>query len=206
MKNSIGKVITLSALVCFLNSSSASALTLTSNPINVAAEVPSNLTLDVSVAEETSIDDQNNPVLVPRTSMDHGILKTGFLGHFYGKVFHVFIGTGTLGSPYTVTSTMQPLSANTPGGLVELPRAMLLTPVSAKDENGDPKGTLADVQDAVGSLKTIYTSDSPTGTGVIVELVYTLNDKSTVGTWAPVLASQVPGLYSSTVVYTLTTT
>ena len=170
----------------------------------VSATVDSLFQLTITIREEIGI---NNgiPVFGPVVSaMNHGTLVRDGDFALRGKAFHVFLGANSGAQPYSVASDRAPL--NSPAG--PLPRALGVFPISATSDGVSVGGTLATAQDAVGNGKLLYTSNAE-GQAATIELVYGLSGGNADETdpfpgWEPIPPTQAPGVYTSTIVYTLT--
>ncbi len=178
----------------------------------ISAVVDDQLSLDMTIVQE--INGHINPT--PLSSMDFGTLlrssdSSGRPFALRGStVFHVYLGANSGGRSYKVTSTMAPLVSSG----VSLPNAAGVAPVAASPD-GDPShdipgDVLAPTQEAVGTNKTLYTSNS-FGDAAVLEFVYFISGGNADGSapfsgWQPIPPGQAGGTYSTSVTFTITLT
>ena len=175
----------------------AFAASASQGPIIVAAEIPSGLTLELTII------DQLSGAAVP--SLDFGDLVRVGDEFRSSKFFKVFLKVNSVGDSFELTQNGTALTRA--GGAETLPSgAYIVKPIyEAADNNGtaQPSGAaIGNTGTAVGN-KILYTD--PTGTGGVVTLTYTLSGDPNTGATEKILLNQKSGAYAGTVQFTLTT-
>lgn len=183
------------ALLSF--SSQVFAASATQGPITVAADIPSGLTLDMTII------DQLSGAVVP--SLDFGDLVRVGDEFRSSKFFKVLLKINSVGDPFELTQNGTALTRS--GGAETMPSgAYIVKPTfEAAENNGaaQPSGAaIGSTGSAVGN-KILYTD--PTGTGGVVTLTYTLSGDPNIGATEKIQLNQKSGSYAGTVQFTLTT-
>ena len=174
------------------------ATNITAGPINVSAEIPSGLALELTII------DQLTGAIVP--SMDFGELARFNDEYRATRFFDVLLKVNTAGNAYELTQLSTPLTLTS--GSETIPNgAFFVKPFyDAADNAGNalPTGATLGVAGSAVTTQSVY--KDPTGSARIVRLQYTLTGDPMTGATQPILVGQKSGSYRATVLYTLTTT
>lgn len=207
------KVITISLIVfaMALVAPVAFAVTASSGPFDISAEVPSDLSMTVALK-------QNSSTGATLTEMDFGTLQvltnTATNGQTLRSSTEGSTGTGNVtamitvnshGLQYTITQTGSALS----NGVTTLPAgACTVVPVYAALDNGGatlPAGAdLGDAESWVATDKVIYTSEAGLAEARTVQAIYSITDDPIAGATSAVPVGQSGGVYTGQVTFTVT--
>lgn len=195
------------AVAVFAGSTSAYAASVSKPPVNVSAEVSSNLQLNLALFKN-SVDAANN--ITASNAMNFGTLHdigtgtlrstpTGSTG--IGSVI-ALVSAVSSGVPYVITQTGTQLTS----GSNTLPAgACTVVPVYAAADNGGQAlvGTLGTKGTWVATDKTLYTSNAAADVRQI-QYHYSITDDSNAGATTGVPTNQAAGTYTATVTFTVT--
>ncbi len=176
----------------------ARAANLTAGPLNVSAEIPSGLALQLTII------DQLTGAQVP--SLDFGELSRVQDEYRAQRFFNVLLKINTAGNPYALTQLSTPLTRT--GGSEALPDgAFYVKPIYDSDDNAGllpPSGSSLGVAGSAVGSRPLF--NDPTGSTITVRLRYTLSGDPITGATQAIPLSQKSGAYAATVQFTLTTT
>ncbi len=175
----------------------AEAASATHGPINVGADIPSGLTLELTII------DQLSGAVVP--SLDFGDLIRVGDEFRSSKFFKVLLEVNSVGDPFELTQNGTPL-ARAGGSETLPPGAYMVQPSFVPADNSgatQPSGSsIGTASSAVGN-KLLFSD--PSGTGGVLTLVYTLSGDPNTGATEKIFLNQKSGSYAGTVQFTLTT-
>lgn len=177
--------------------SQGNAATVSGGPFRVSAQVPSTLTLELSILDPVSG--------AEKSLLDFGEL-TRVGGEFRAeRFFKVLLKVNTAGDSFGLTQIATPLtrsdSAETiPSG------AYVVKPTYVEADNtglSQPTGSQIGTAGTAVGTRTLF-ADS-TGAGRVITLTYTLSGDPSTGATEVIPLSQRSGFYTGTIQFTLTT-
>ena len=175
----------------------AEAASATQGPINVAADIPSGLTLELTII------DQLSGAVAP--SLDFGDLVRVGDEFRSSKFFKVLLKVNSVGDPFELTQNGTPLTRT--GGSETLPSGAYM--VQPSFVPGDNSGAAQPSGSSIGTAGTAVGNkllfSDPSGTGGVLTLSYTLSGDPNTGATEKILLNQKSGAYAGTVQFTLTT-
>ena len=168
----------------------ARAATLTAGPINVSAEIPSGLALELTII------DQLTGSKVP--SMDFGELSRFNDEYRATRFFNILLKVNTAGNSYELAQLSTPLTRS--GGSETIPNgAFFVKPLyEAADNSGNvlPGGSVLGVPGTAVATQPVF--KDPTGSARTVRLQYTLTGDPVTGATQNIPLGQKSGSYTAT--------